>query len=114
MAFTTAFINSTLDSAFAGTVTMHLYTVGLPSTTGVEVVGGSYSAQTLALGAASGKVKATTTNATFTDLPSVTIVAYGIKIGGVLKDEGLLSPSFTADVTNNTLDISYEADWSGL
>lgn len=110
----TSFINETLDTMFTGTFTLHLYSVGTPSTTGVEISGGGYTSQTLAFAAAANKIKATSANVVFTDLPtSTTIVAYGIKKSGVLKDEGTIA-SFTPDVTNNTLEITYQMDMSGV
>ena len=108
MASTTAFVNSMLDTAFTGTITMKLFTGGLPTASGVEVSGGSYTAQTLTLGAAASKTKATTSNVIFSDLPTGTpIVAYGIYKGGTLVHEELLAPAFTPDVTNNELEISF-------
>lgn len=113
MAAQNTFINNLLDAAFrgltytGGTITMALFKTGLPSTTGVEVSGGGYARQTLAFTAASAKEIATSADAVFTDLPTEEIVAYGIYDGTTLIDEGLLSPSFTADVTNNSLEISY-------
>lgn len=119
MASQTTFINSLLNAAFrgqtytGGVIKMHLYTVGVPSGSGVEVTGGSYIAQTLTLSPAASKAVATSANATFTNLPTSTIVAYGIKSGATLIDEGLLNPSFTADTTNNTLSISYSFNLAG-
>lgn len=113
MAATTSFINSMLTSGFTGTITMKLFTVGLPSTTGVEVSGGGYTAQTLALGTATAKRISTLANIVFTNLPTTPIVAFGIYKAGVLIDEALLNPSYTADVTSNELSISYYFDLSG-
>lgn len=120
MAVQTAFVNALLEAAFGGgtytggTITMKLFTVGLPSIDGVEVTGGSYAAQTLTFSPAVNKVKSTSANAVFTDLPTVEIVAYGIYDGATLKDEELLSPAFTATVTNNTLELSYSFNAAGL
>lgn len=103
----TTFINSMLDAAFTGTKVLHLYTVGVPSGTGVEVTGGGYSAQTVTMGTSASKVKSLTSGAVFTNLPTgVTIVAYGLTIGGTLVDEGTITP-YTADATNNTLTVNY-------
>lgn len=119
MATTNAFINSLLEAAFGGgtytggTITMKLFKTGLPSTTGVEVTGGGYSAQTLSFGAAASKRITTSADATFTNLPTDTIVAYGIYNDGTLIDERTLTTPFTADVTNNTLDISYYFEITG-
>lgn len=122
MSAQTAFINSILEAAFGGdtytggTITMKLFTTGLPSTTGVEVSGGSYAPQTLAFGAAADKAIGTSANAAFDDLPtgtSNTIVAYGIYDGTTLIDEAALSSPFTPDITNNKLEISYSFDMSG-
>ena len=108
MAAYTNFINTMLDTAFTGTKTLHLYTVGVPSGSGVEVSGGSYSAQTVTMSAVSAKVKSLSSSAVFSGLPvGVTIVAYGLKIGGVLVDENNLDQPYTADVSNNTLTLSY-------
>lgn len=113
MAAITTFINSLLNAAFdggtytGGVITMKLFTVGLPSATGVEVVGGGYAAQTLNFASASAKTISAST-VTFTDLPTSTIVAYGVYSGATLIDEALLTPSsFTPDVTNNSLEINY-------
>lgn len=114
MPATTTFINDLLEAAFkgetytGGTITMGLFRTGLPSTTGVEVSGGSYARQTLTFSAASAKAIATSSNVTFTGLPTgQTIVAYGIYDDATLIDEKLLTDSFTADVVNNTLAVSY-------
>lgn len=114
MAAQTSFINSLLDAAFrgqthtGGTITMKLFTGNLPSLGGTEVTGGSYAAQTVTFTAADAKTITSDGEVTFTDLPTSTIVAYGIYDDGSLIDEGLINPSFTADVTNNTLGITYE------
>lgn len=108
MAAQTSFINSMLDTAFTGTITMKLFRTGLPSTTGVEVSGGGYAVQTLTMSAAANKVKASSANATFTNLPtSQTIVAWGVYKNGTLIDENTLSSPYTADITNNTLSLGY-------
>jgi hypothetical protein len=115
MTATASFINTMLDTAFTGTKTMKLFRAGLPSTTGVEVSGGGYAAQTVTMAAAAAKEKATSTDVVFSDLPtSQTIVAYGIYIGGVLKDEALLATPFTPSVTNNELNISYKFSLAGV
>lgn len=113
MAATVTFINELLEAAFnggtytGGTMTMKLFKTGLPSSTGVEVTGGGYSAQTIDFNAATAKTISAGTAVTFTDLPTDTIVAYGVYDDGVLRDEGLLATPFKADVTNNTLEINY-------
>jgi hypothetical protein len=113
MSAVASFINTMLDTSFTGTITMKLFRVGLPSTTGVEVSGGSYAAQTLTFSSASGKVKAAS-SVTFTNLPTgQTIVAYGIYKAGVLVDEGNVA-SFTPDVTNNSLTITYSFSLAGV
>lgn len=115
MAATNTFINTMLDTAFTGTVTMKLFKTGLPSTTGVEISGGSYAAQTLSFSAASAKVK-TASTVTFTNLPTGptnTVVAWGVYIGGVLVDEGTFTSPFTADLTNNTLTTGYSFSLAG-
>lgn len=106
MAATAAFINSMLDYGFTGTITMKLFTGTIPSAGGTEVTGGGYAAQTLSMNTASSKV-ITADNPTFTDLPTVQIVAFGVYKGGTLIDEVTLNPSFTPDVTNNSLELSY-------
>lgn len=110
MSATTSFINSMLTSGFTGTITMELYKTGLPSLTGVQISGGGYAPQTLTMGTASAKTIAATSNAVFSNLPTGsanTVVAWGVKKGGTLIDEGTLSSPFTADITNNELEISY-------
>lgn len=123
MAAQSTFINNLLDAAFrgqtytGGTITMGLFKTGLPSTTGVEISGGSYARQTLTFSAASGKAISTSATATFSDLPtgsSNTVVAWGVYDGATLIDEGTLSSPFTADVTNNSLDITYTFDLTGV
>jgi hypothetical protein len=111
----TSFVNSMLDSAFSGgTLTLHLYRTGTPSTTGVEVSGGTYAAQTVTMSSAASKIKSLTSNASFTGLPSQTVVAWGLKKAGTLIDEGTFATSFTPDVTNNTLTVSYSFNAAGL
>lgn len=108
MAAQESFINAMLDDAFTGTITIGLFKTGLPSITGVEVSGGSYARQTLTLSAATGKRKQTSSDATFTDLPTgQTIVAYGIYKDDVLVDERMLDNAFTADISANELNVSY-------
>lgn len=115
MAATTSFINSMLDDAFTGTFTMKLFKTGTPSTTGVELTGGSYTAQTLTFSAASGKIKAAS-NVTFTNLPTGstnTVVAWGVYEGATLVDEGTFSTAFTPDLTNNSLTAGYSFSLTG-
>lgn len=114
MTATATFINAVLNAAFAGgtytgtTIRMKLFTGNLPSAGGTEVTGGSYSSQILTFSAASAKKINTSSNATFTNLPtSQTIVSYGVYDGATLIDEKLLDTPFTADVNTNTLQISY-------
>lgn len=114
MSAQTNFINSILDAAFrsqtytGGVIKMGLFTVGLPSATGVEVTGGSYVRKTLTFATASAKSIATSADATFTDLPTnKDIVAYGIYNGTTLIDEAMLSTTFRPDITNNELNVSY-------
>lgn len=113
MSATTTFINSILEAAFkgqtytGGVIKMKLFTGALPSAGGVEVTGGGYAPQTLAFAAAASKVIAASPSPTFTDLPTVTIVAIGIYSGTTLIDEFLLNPAFTPSVTNNALTHSY-------
>jgi hypothetical protein len=109
MPATTSFINTMLDTAFTGgTLTMKLFTVGLPSTTGVEVSGGSYAAQTFTMTSAAAKKKSASATIVFTNLPTGTpIVAYGVYKAGTLVQDALLSPAFTPDITNNELQITY-------
>lgn len=123
MSATSTFIHDILEAAFkgetytGGVITMGLFKTGLPSTTGVEISGGSYSRKTLTFAAASSKKIALSSSAVFNDLPtgsSNTIVAWGVYDDGVLIDDGTLSSPFTADVTNNTLTINYTFDLSGV
>ena len=114
MSAQTSFINSLLDAAFrgqtytGGVMQMGLFRTSLPSAGGTEVSGGSYARQTLTFSAASSKSISLTTDVSFTDLPSgQTIVAWGVYDDGVLIDEGTLGTSFTADTTNNELEMSY-------
>lgn len=121
MATQETFINAVLEAIMSGdtytggTIQMGLFKTGLPSTTGVEVSGGSYARQTLTFGAADNKQIATSTNIVFSDLPTGaanTIVAYGIYDDGTLIDEGTLTSPFTPDVTNNQIDMGYTFDLS--
>ena len=114
MAIQTTFKNDLLDAAFrgqtytGGTIQIGLFKTGLPSTTGVEVSGGSYARQTATFSVASGGSITLSSNVTFTNLPtSGTIVAFGVYDDGVLIDEDTLSTPFTPDVTNNELEINY-------
>ena len=115
MAAVASFINSMLDTAFTGTFTMKLFKTSLPSTGGVEVSGGGYSAQTLTYGSASGKIKQTSSAAVFTNMPTgQTVVAYGVYNGATLVDENTFSTPFTADVSSNTLSVNHKFDLSGI
>lgn len=114
MAVQTSFKNDLLEAAFkgetytGGTIQIGLFKTGLPSTTGVEVSGGSYARQTGTFGVATDGSISLSSNITFTDLPTTgTIVAFGVYDDGVLIDEDTLSTPFTPDVTNNELEINY-------
>lgn len=114
MSAQTTFINNLLNAAFhgatytGGTIQMGLFRTSLPSGGGAEVSGGSYARQTLTFNAAASKSIAISANASYTNLPSgQTIVAYGIYDGTTLIDEGMLASPFTADTTNNQLQMSY-------
>lgn len=108
MAASTTFINDMLNTAFTGTITIGLFSTGLPSTTGVEASGGGYARQTITVGTAASKVISSAGDVTFSNLlTSQTYVAYGVYKAGVLIDENTLSSQFTADVSNNELKIVY-------
>jgi len=114
MTATTSFINNLLNAAFdggtytGGTISMKLFTGGLPSSGGTEVTGGGYTSQTLSFGTASSKKIITDVNATFTNLPTSSIItSYGVYDGVTLIDEKLLDNPFQADVNTNSLQISY-------
>lgn len=114
MAIQTTFKNAILNAAFGGgtytggVIQIGLFKTGLPSTTGVEVTGGSYARETVTFASASGGSITLSSNATFTGLPTTgTIVAFGIYSGATLIDEDTLTTPFTPDVTNNELEINY-------
>jgi len=113
MSATTPFINSLLEAGFKGTtytggvIKLKLFTGNLPSSAGVEVTGGGYVAQTLTFASASVK-KITSAQVTFTNLPTTTIVAYGVYSGATLITEKLITPSFTADLSTNELKVTFD------
>ena len=114
MSAQSTFINALLNASFkgqtytGGAITIGLFKAGLPSTTGVEVSGGSYQRQALTFNDAAEKSISTATSAVFIDVPpSNEIVAFGIYSDGVLIDEDLLPTPFKSSVTNNELKINY-------
>lgn len=110
MAATTGFINALLNAAFRGTTyTGGTITIGLFRAGGVEVSGGGYSRQTITFSAASNKAVSSSSDVTFTNLPTgQTIVAYKVYDDSTVIDEANLATSFTADLTNNELTLSYK------
>lgn len=114
MAASTTFINNLLNAAFrgtgytSGTISLKLFTGNVPSAGGTEVTGGGYAAQTLSFSAASAKKINTSTSAVFSNLPtSQIIVAFGVYDGATLIDEKSLDSPFQADVSTNSLTVSY-------
>lgn len=89
---------------------------GRPGDTGAnEISGGSYARQTVTLTAASGGASENTANIEFSNMPSVTVVAFGLwdaSSGGNLLGWGWLQPSGgyqkfflveSADLTSNDI-----------
>ena len=106
--FTSAFVNTTLDSAIAVGDKLSLHTAY--STTGAnEVTGGSYARQTGTWNAASGRSKALSSAVSFTGLPAATTVAFvghWDSAGSVFKGmtaNGGTEFSFQVDLTNNKI-----------
>lgn len=108
------FINNLLNAAFngstytGGTIKMGLFKTGLPSTTGVELSSSGYARETITFNSAASKAIASSADVTFDNLPTgIEIVAWGVYDGTTLIDEGTLTTPFTADTTNNELQLSY-------
>lgn len=106
--FTTAFVNTTLDTAIAAGDKLSLHTAY--STTGAnEVSGGTYARQTGTWSAASGRSKALSSAVSFTGLPASVTVAFvghwdstGATFKGMTANGGT-EFSFQVDLTNDKI-----------